>query len=111
MKAVGPVPRAVWTASSRKLNTQLRGGVGVGMPHTVRPRGATCNRDRRSADQCPLLSQAVPARSLSGMTCTSTSSADVSDYEMIETTRAVLGLLSARWSVDRLYALAGGTRP
>ena len=35
---------------------------------------------------------------------------DVTDYEMIETTRAVLGLLSARWSVDVLYALAGGTR-
>ena len=44
------------------------------------------------------------------MTCTSTSSADVSDYEMIEATRAVLGLLSARWSVDVLYALASGTR-
>ena len=48
--------------------------------------------------------------SLDGMTCTSTSSADVSDYEMIEATRAVLGLLSARWSVDVLYALASGTR-
>ena len=44
------------------------------------------------------------------MTCTSTASADVSDYEMIEATRAVLGLLSARWSVDVLYALASGTR-
>jgi DNA-binding HxlR family transcriptional regulator len=44
------------------------------------------------------------------MTCTSTSSADVSDFEMIEGTRAVLGLLSARWSVDVLYALASGTR-
>ena len=29
---------------------------------------------------------------------------------MIEATRAVLGLLSARWSVDVLYALASGTR-
>ena len=29
---------------------------------------------------------------------------------MIEATHAVLGLLSARWSVDVLYALAGGTR-
>jgi DNA-binding HxlR family transcriptional regulator len=44
------------------------------------------------------------------MTCTSTSGTDVSDYEMIEGTRAVLGLLSARWSVDVLYALASGTR-
>jgi len=44
------------------------------------------------------------------MTCISTPSADVSDYEMIEATRAVIGLLSARWSVDVLYALASGTR-
>jgi DNA-binding HxlR family transcriptional regulator len=44
------------------------------------------------------------------MTCTSTPSVDVSDYEMIEATRAVIGLLSARWSVDVLYALASGTR-
>ena len=29
---------------------------------------------------------------------------------MIEATRAVLGLLSGRWSVDVLYALASGTR-
>ena len=29
---------------------------------------------------------------------------------MIEATRAVIGLLSARWSVDVLYALASGTR-
>jgi DNA-binding HxlR family transcriptional regulator len=44
------------------------------------------------------------------MTCTSTPGTEVSDYEMIEGTRAVLGLLSARWSVDVLYALASGTR-
>src|SRR5690349_4808273 len=44
------------------------------------------------------------------MTCLSTPSADVSDYEMIEGTRAVIELLSARWSVDVLYALASGTR-
>ena len=37
-------------------------------------------------------------------------SADVSDYEMIEATRKVLGLLSGRWSVDVLYLLASGTR-
>jgi DNA-binding HxlR family transcriptional regulator len=35
---------------------------------------------------------------------------DVSDYEMIEATRTVLGLLSGRWSVDVLYLLASGTR-
>ena len=35
---------------------------------------------------------------------------DVTDYEMIKATHAVLALLSARWSVDVLYALAGGTR-
>jgi len=29
---------------------------------------------------------------------------------MIEATRDVIGLLSARWSVDVLYALANGTR-
>ena len=44
------------------------------------------------------------------MTCTSIASADVSDYEMIEATRAVLGLVSGRWSIDVLYLLASGTR-
>jgi DNA-binding HxlR family transcriptional regulator len=44
------------------------------------------------------------------MTSTSPRLADVSDYEMIEATREVVGLLSARWSVDVLYALAAGTR-
>jgi DNA-binding HxlR family transcriptional regulator len=44
------------------------------------------------------------------MTCTSPASGDVSDYEMIEGTRAALGLLSGRWSVDVLYLLASGTR-
>jgi DNA-binding HxlR family transcriptional regulator len=44
------------------------------------------------------------------MTSTSPQLADVSDYEMIEATREVVGLLSARWSVDVLYALAAGTR-
>jgi DNA-binding HxlR family transcriptional regulator len=44
------------------------------------------------------------------MTSTSPQLTDVSDYEMIEATREVVGLLSARWSVDVLYALASGTR-
>jgi DNA-binding HxlR family transcriptional regulator len=44
------------------------------------------------------------------MTRAATSTADVSDYEMIEATRTVLGLLSARWSVDVIYALASDTR-
>ena len=44
------------------------------------------------------------------MTSASPQLADVSDYEMIEATREVVGLLSARWSVDVLYALAAGTR-
>ena len=44
------------------------------------------------------------------MTSTSAQLTDVSDYEMIEATREVIGLLSARWSVDVLYALASGTR-
>ena len=44
------------------------------------------------------------------MTRTATLAVDVTDYEMIRATHAVLGLLSARWSVDVLYALAGGTR-
>ena len=44
------------------------------------------------------------------MTSTSPQLTDVSDYEMIEATREVVGLLSARWSVDVLYALAAGTR-
>ena len=35
---------------------------------------------------------------------------DVSDYEMVQATRAALSLISARWSVDVLYALASGTR-
>ena len=44
------------------------------------------------------------------MSCSSPSLDDVTDYEMIKATYAVLSLLSARWSVDVLYALAGGTR-
>jgi DNA-binding HxlR family transcriptional regulator len=44
------------------------------------------------------------------MTCTTPASSDVSDYEMIEATRAALGLVSGRWSVDVLYLLASGTR-
>jgi DNA-binding HxlR family transcriptional regulator len=44
------------------------------------------------------------------MTSTSPQLTDVSDYEMIEATREVIGLLTARWSVDVLYALAAGTR-
>jgi DNA-binding HxlR family transcriptional regulator len=35
---------------------------------------------------------------------------DYSDYEMIQSTHAVLDLLSRRWSVDVVYLLAGGTR-
>ena len=35
---------------------------------------------------------------------------DVTDYEMIEATHAVLALLSPRWAVPVLYTLAGGTR-
>jgi DNA-binding HxlR family transcriptional regulator len=35
---------------------------------------------------------------------------DVSDSQMIEATRAVIGLLTPRWSIDVLYALANGTR-
>jgi DNA-binding HxlR family transcriptional regulator len=33
-----------------------------------------------------------------------------SDYEMIQSTHAVLDLLARRWSVDVVYLLAGGTR-
>jgi DNA-binding HxlR family transcriptional regulator len=32
------------------------------------------------------------------------------DLDMIEGTRAVLGMLAGRWSVDLLYLLASGTR-
>jgi len=35
---------------------------------------------------------------------------DVSDLEMIRGTRAVVDLLSGKWSVDVLYLLASGTR-
>jgi DNA-binding HxlR family transcriptional regulator len=35
---------------------------------------------------------------------------DVSEYEMIQSTHAVLDLLARRWSVDVVYLLAGGTR-
>jgi DNA-binding HxlR family transcriptional regulator len=35
---------------------------------------------------------------------------EVSDYEMVQATRAVLGMISSRWSVDVVYALASGTR-
>jgi DNA-binding HxlR family transcriptional regulator len=44
------------------------------------------------------------------MTCITPAGGDVSDYQMIEATRAALGLLSGRWSVDVLYLLASGTR-
>jgi DNA-binding HxlR family transcriptional regulator len=44
------------------------------------------------------------------MRCTPTLRTDVTDFEMIRATHAVLDLLSARWSVEVLYALAGGTR-
>ena len=36
------------------------------------------------------------------MSCSSPSLDDVTDYEMIKATHAVLSLLSARWSVDVL---------
>ena len=35
---------------------------------------------------------------------------DVTDYEMITATHAVLALLSPRWAVPVLYTLGGGTR-
>jgi DNA-binding HxlR family transcriptional regulator len=35
---------------------------------------------------------------------------EVDDLEMISGTRAVLGLLAGKWSVDILYLLATGTR-
>src|SRR5215207_6526920 len=38
------------------------------------------------------------------------SHAEPGELEMIEGTRAVLGLLAGRWSVDVLYLLASGTR-
>jgi DNA-binding HxlR family transcriptional regulator len=44
------------------------------------------------------------------MSSPSTATVEVSDYEMVKATRAALGMLSARWSVDVLYALASGTR-
>jgi DNA-binding HxlR family transcriptional regulator len=36
--------------------------------------------------------------------------ADASDYEMVQATRAVLGMISSRWRVDVVYALANGTQ-
>ncbi len=50
------------------------------------------------------------ASTFGAMTSTSPQLTDVSDYEMIEATREVIGLLTARGSVDVLYALAAGTR-
>lgn len=44
------------------------------------------------------------------MTTTMNPPEEASDFEMIEATRATLGLLSSRWSVDVLYVLASGTR-
>src|SRR3954471_11151632 len=41
---------------------------------------------------------------------TSASPVAYSDYEMIQSTHAVLELLAGRWSVDVVYLLAGGTR-
>jgi DNA-binding HxlR family transcriptional regulator len=37
-------------------------------------------------------------------------SAPVTDLQMIRGTRAVVGLLAGKWSVDVLYLLASGTR-
>src|SRR3954464_6889264 len=39
-----------------------------------------------------------------------TDETEPADLDMIEGTRAVLGLLAGRWSVDLLYLLASGTR-
>jgi len=44
------------------------------------------------------------------MNRTATLEPEVTDYEMIQKTHAVLELLSPRWAVDVLYTLAGGTR-
>src|SRR3954462_4232754 len=41
---------------------------------------------------------------------TSPTPVSYSDYEMIQSTHAVLDLLARRWSVDVVYLLAGGTR-
>jgi DNA-binding HxlR family transcriptional regulator len=35
---------------------------------------------------------------------------DITDYQMIRGTRAVVDLLAGKWSVDVLYLLASGTR-
>jgi DNA-binding HxlR family transcriptional regulator len=35
---------------------------------------------------------------------------EVTDFEMIHGTRAVVGLLAGKWTVDVLYLLANGTR-
>jgi DNA-binding HxlR family transcriptional regulator len=45
-----------------------------------------------------------------GMSYQPSTIADASDYEMVQATRTVLGMISPRWSVDVLYALATGTR-
>src|SRR3954462_13576115 len=41
---------------------------------------------------------------------TSPTPVSYSDYEMIQSTHAVLDLLAGRWSVDVVYLLARGTR-
>jgi DNA-binding HxlR family transcriptional regulator len=44
------------------------------------------------------------------MTIHATTAEEIGDLEMIHGTRAVLGLLAGKWSVDILYLLATGTR-
>jgi DNA-binding HxlR family transcriptional regulator len=54
---------------------------------------------------------AVPVRrQVRGMSSQLPTIAEVSDYEMVRATRAVLSMVSSRWSVDVVYALASGTR-
>ena len=41
---------------------------------------------------------------------TTAAAIDCSEFEMIQSTHAVLDLLARRWSIDVVYLLAGGTR-
>src|SRR4051812_34235156 len=84
----------------------------AGWPRGARAAGraAGTHRVAASADRRPLLPAPAVAGTVDGMTSTASARRDVSDHEMVEATRTVLGLLSGRWNVDVLYLLASGTR-
>ena len=67
------------------------------IPPQYRTIAAACWPRARRAGRCDVMSVQAPA-------------AEADDLQMIHGTRAVLGLLAGKWSVDVVYLLANGTR-